>query len=79
MEVTISLDDEILARLREEAARRGISVDEVIREQLGRIERRMTPEEVVRELHRQWDESAGNSGDGQRWTREELYDRDILR
>lgn len=78
VEVTISIDDELLARLREEAERRGVPLDDVIREQLGKLERRMTPDEVVRELHRQWDESTATLGE-KRWTRDELYDRDVLR
>ncbi len=78
MNITVEIDDELLARVQEVAERRGTTVDEMIRENLEKLAPKKSPEEALRELRRLWDENPGDSG-GERWTREELYDRRILR
>ena len=78
MNITVDIDDEVLARVQEVAERRGTTVDQMIREHLEKLAAKKSPEEALRELRRLWDESPGNSG-GERWTREELYDRRIFR
>ncbi len=72
--VTLSIDEEILARARELAARRRTSVNQLIRNYLEEIVSEPSLAEVVEELDHLWSESAGDSG-GRRWTREEVHER----
>ncbi len=76
--VTLSLDDRLLERARRLAARRGISLNQMIRDYLSEITAEVTPEELVAELETLWAESRGDSKDW-RYNREELHDRPVLR
>jgi hypothetical protein len=78
MNVTLSLDDKLLERARRLAARRGISLNQMIRDYLSEITGEPTPEDVVAELDALWAESRGDSR-GWRFNREELHDRAVLR
>jgi len=77
MNVTLSIDDQILARARRLAQRRGKSLNEMIRDYLATLTVG-DPREAVAELDRLWSEEEGDSG-GRKWSREELYDRPVLR
>lgn len=77
MNVTLSIDEEILIRARELAARRRTSVNQMIRDYLEEIVSERSPSEVLEELDHLWSESAGDSG-GRRWTREEVHERGRL-
>jgi hypothetical protein len=76
--VTLSIDDEIVARAQEVAARRGTSVNQLIRDDLNELVAGLSADEIVEELDDLWRSSAGTSK-GRRWTREELHERSGLR
>jgi hypothetical protein len=78
MNVTLSLDDKLLERARRLAARRGISLNQMIRDYLSEITGEPTPKDLVAELDALWAESRGDSR-GWRFNREELHDRAVLR
>jgi len=77
MNVTLSIDDQTLARARQLAQRRGMSLNEMIRDYLETLTS-SDPADAVAELERLWSEEEGDSG-GWKWNREELYDRPVLR
>ena len=74
MNVTLSIDDEVVVRARELATRRGTSVNQLIRDYLEELTSEMTAEEILGELEHLWRTSPGDSA-GRRWTREELHER----
>jgi hypothetical protein len=74
MNVTLSIDDEALARARDLANRRGTSLNQMIRDYLEEVASELSPEEILRELSGLWEESSGDSR-RRRWTREELHER----
>ena len=76
--VTVSLDDKLLERARKLAARRGISLNQMIRDYLSDLTGELTPDEVIADLEALWAESRGDSR-GWRFNREELHDRAVLR
>jgi hypothetical protein len=78
MNVTLSIDDEILARARELAARRGSSVNQLIRDYLQEIAADLSPDDVLAELEDLWTRGSGDSG-GRVWTRQELHARSGVR
>jgi hypothetical protein len=78
MNVTLSLDDRVLERARRLAARRGISLNQMIRDYLAEVTGEPTPEELLAELDALWSASQGDSR-GWRFNREELHDRAVLR
>lgn len=78
MNVTLSIDDELLSRARELAGRRGTSLNQMIRDYLQEMASDLSSEEVLRELNGLWEESSGDSG-GRGWTREELHERPGVR
>jgi hypothetical protein len=77
MEVTFSIDDQILARVQLLAQRRGTSIEQMIHEYLENLVANDTRQAVV-ELERLWREGKGSSG-GRTWTREDAYDRPVFR
>ncbi len=77
MNVTLSIDDQTLARARLLAQRRGTSLNQMIREYLESLPA-SDPAQAVAELDRLWNEEQGDSG-GWTWNREEAYDRPVLR
>jgi hypothetical protein len=74
MNVTLSVDDEILARAQELASRRGTSLDQLVRDYIQELATNLSTGEMIAELDSLWSTSAGDSG-GKRWTREELHER----
>jgi hypothetical protein len=78
MNVTLSLSDRLLDRARRLAARRGISLNQMIRDYLSEVTGEPTPEELLSELDALWAEGRGDSR-GWRFNREELHDRAVLR
>jgi hypothetical protein len=73
MKVTLSIDDQTLARARLLAQRRGTSLNQMLREYLESLIASDSAQ-VVAELDRLWNEVVGDSG-GWKWNREEAYDR----
>ena len=76
--LTLSLDGKLLDRARKLATRRGISLNQMIRDYLSEVTGEPSPEELVSELDALWSESRGDSR-GWRFNREELHDRAVLR
>jgi hypothetical protein len=74
MNLTLSIDDDLLARARERATRRGTSINQMIREYLEEIASEVSPDEILAELSELWTTSNGDSS-GRRWTRDELHER----
>ena len=71
--LTIAIDDEVLARAREVARRRGVSLQQLIREHLEAMAGERSGDELARELFALMDETPGRSG-GRRFRREEAYE-----
>ncbi|MEA2239847.1 MAG: hypothetical protein QOC81_4571 [Thermoanaerobaculia bacterium] len=78
MNVTLSVDDEVLARASELASRRGTSLDRMVGDYLKELASDWSPDEIMAELNALWSVSTGDSG-GKRWTREELHERSGVR
>ena len=78
MNVTLSIPDSLLDEARKVAAARGVSLNQMIREELERLTARAEREALLGELRRLWAEGGGDSG-GWKWNREELHDRARLR
>lgn len=78
MNVTLSIDEELVQRARDLAARQGTSLNQMIRRLLEEATRANARDAVLADLEQLWDESEGDSR-GRSWTREELYDRAVLR
>jgi len=78
MNVTLSLDDKLLERARKLAARRGVSLNQMIRDYLSEATGDPSPADVIAELDALWAEGRGDSR-GWRFNREELHDRAVLR
>ena len=74
MNVTLSLDEDVLVKARELARKRGTSLNQLIRDHLAHLVSDVTPKEIVEELEQLWGDSPGNSK-GKRWSREDLHDR----
>lgn len=78
MNVTLSFDDEVVARAREFATRRGTSVNQMIRDYLEALASQMSAEEILGELEHLWRTSAGDSA-GRGWTRKDLHESATVR
>jgi hypothetical protein len=73
MNLTISIDDELLARARELARRRGVSLQELLRSLLRGLVGARPREAVARELMDLMERHGGRSG-GRRIRREQAYE-----
>jgi plasmid stability protein len=77
--ITIAIDEDVLQAARVAAARRGVSVSALLREQLVRIAKGDEQYESARRAALDWMERGASLGVGPRLSREELHDRDALR
>lgn len=74
--LTLTIDDEVLARARRRAAANDTSVNAMVREYLTSYAGDDDAMAARRELIRLAEASAGSSGpNGRSWTRDELYER----
>ena len=73
MKITLSIDDQVVAKARRIAAVRGTSLDQLIRDCLEDLTRPRDPRDVLESLDAMWSEGTGRSHGP--WVREELYDR----
>ena len=73
MNVTISVDDDLLARAREAVRRRGMSLQQYVRECLRALTGDVSPDDVADELLELMDTHGGHSG-GRRIRREDAYE-----
>jgi CRISPR/Cas system-associated protein Csm6 len=72
MNVTLSIDDQTLARAQQVAQQRGMSLDEMIQNYLVTLTA-SDPAQALAELENLWREEEGDSG-GWKWNREGVYD-----
>ena len=78
--ITLAVDDDILAAVRKFAAEKNTTVNGLVRDYLMSISERVKKEAAARareKLVRLSEESTAGMGDW-KWNREELYDRRIL-
>jgi hypothetical protein len=73
MNLTISVDDDLLERARALARRRGVSLQQLLRDYLRALVGEQSPEAVAEELLTLLDQHGGHSG-GRRIRREEAYE-----
>ena len=73
MKITLSIDDQVVAKARRIAAARGTSLNQLIRDYLENLTRQGDTQDVLEELDAMWLEVTGRSHGP--WVRDELYDR----
>ena len=73
MNVTLSIDEQVVARVRHIAAARGTSLNQLIRDYLEELARPGDVKSVIDQLDALWTEGTARSQGP--WTREELHDR----
>lgn len=73
MNVTISIDDALLARVRALAQTEGTSLNELIRRHLETLAGQTSGAAVAKQMRQLWTDSPGHSG-GRKITREEAYE-----
>ncbi|HKI85774.1 MAG TPA: DUF6364 family protein [Thermoanaerobaculia bacterium] len=78
MNITLSIDERLVAEARKVARARGTSLNQMIRDELERVTSSQSGQELLQELEEQWGRGGAQSG-GWRWNREELHDRSVLR
>ena len=74
MNLTIAVDDKVLERARLVARRRGVSLQELLRQMIESLAGSRTAEEDAAELITLLRSSPGRS-DGRKWSRDDAYDR----
>ena len=73
MNITLSIDDRVVAAARRIAADRGTSLNQLVRDYLNELTGSDDVESVLRELNAMWSERTYRS-EGP-WTREEAHER----
>ena len=73
MNITLSIDDRVVADARRIAADRGTSLNQLVRDYLNELTRTDDVESVLRELDAMWSERSYRSQ--AQWTREEAHER----
>ena len=73
MNVTLSIDEQVVAKARHVAAVRGTSLNQLIRDHLEELTRPGDVESALDQLDALWSRSGGRSKGP--WTREELHER----
>jgi hypothetical protein len=76
VDVTLSIDDEILSRTRSLAHRQGRSLNQIVQDCLEEVVSKDAAQAVT-ELERLWEERTGSSS-GESWNREDAYDRAVF-
>ena len=73
MNVTLSIDDRVVAEARRIAVDRGTSLNQIVRDHLNELTRADDMESIVRQLDAMWSERTYRSQGP--WTREEAHER----
>ena len=73
MNVTLSIDEQVVAKARQIASVRGSSLNQLVRDYLEDLTRHNDMQSVLDELDAMWSETTGRSQGP--WTREELHER----
>ena len=77
--ITLAVDEDVLAKVRRIAAEQDTTVNALVREYLTRMAQEKSRADRVREeLVKLSDESEGRMGEDYQWDREAIYDRPIL-
>lgn len=74
MNITLSVDDEVLAHARHRAEALGVSLNQLVRQYLDQLAGKSDPNEDAAEFERLSRESKGDSS-GWKFSREELHER----
>ncbi|CAN5727424.1 hypothetical protein BH20ACT4_BH20ACT4_00700 [soil metagenome] len=78
--LTLTIDEEILKRARIRALEHGTSVNAVVRDYLNDYAGALSAEQAVREVLEMTEHLDSGSGpDGRSWSREEIYDERLRR
>ena len=73
MNVTMSIDERVVAEVRRIAAARGTSLNQLVRDYLNELTRVDDAESVIERIEALWAEESYRSRGS--WTREELHER----
>ena len=73
MNVTVSIDDRVVAKARRLAAARGTTLDQLVSDHLNELTRVDDVDSIVRELDAMWSERTYRSQAP--WSREEAHER----
>ena len=73
MNITLSVNEQVVAEARRIAALRGTSLNQLVRDYLHRLTQRDNPEQTLVELQALWDEETFSSTGP--WMRDELHER----
>ena len=73
MNITLSIDEQVVTKARQIASVRGTSLNQLVRDYLEDLTRHNDMQSVLDELDAMWSESTGRSQGP--WTREELHER----
>lgn len=76
--VTLSIDEDVLERAREVARHQGTSLNAMIREYLQKLAGKKSGAELAAELGERWKKPPGDSG-GWTWDRDEIYEERLGR
>jgi antitoxin component of RelBE/YafQ-DinJ toxin-antitoxin module len=74
MNITLSVDDEVVARARQRAEALGVSLNQLVRDYLDQLAGKSDPNEDAAEFERLSRDSKGDSR-GWKFNREELHER----
>jgi hypothetical protein len=77
MKITLAMDEALVEEARRVAAARGISLNQMIREELERLTRAGERQARIDEMMRLFREHPGDSR-GWKWNREDLYDPAVV-
>ena len=72
MNITLSIDEQVVTKARHIASVRGTSLNQLVRDYLDELTRHSDMKSVLDELDAMWSESTGRSQG--HWTREELHE-----
>lgn len=73
MNVTLSINERVVAEARQVAARRGTTLNQLIRDYLAELTRPGQSEALVAELEALW--TSGSHRSAKPWVREDLHER----
>jgi hypothetical protein len=76
MNITLSVDEEVVRKARRRAGAMGTSVNQLVREYLEQIAGKRDPRELAAELERLWEQGGGDSR-GWKFNRDEIHERNF--
>lgn len=76
MNVTLSLDDDVIREARRRAEAMGTSVNQLVRDYLEQFVGKRDPSAVAAQLDRLWEQDTGNSH-GWKFNRDEIHERNF--